>query len=137
MLPAGSPAALGPVRSLNERYPACGPGAERGAGRWPILPWVLLGGVLLLVAAAWWVGAGTVGGARVPFFWPLVPLGFFLVVVGFLLALRFAAGRWGWGGPRYWSGASSAEEILRERYARGEISEAEYRERLRVLGSPG
>ena len=35
--------------------------------------------------------------------------------------------RW-WGGPR-----ASDEAVLGERYARGEITEEEYRERLRVL----
>ena len=35
--------------------------------------------------------------------------------------------RW-WGSPR-----ASGEAVLGERYARGEITEDEYRERLRVL----
>ncbi|HEU5211738.1 MAG TPA: SHOCT domain-containing protein [Gaiellaceae bacterium] len=58
-------------------------------------------------------------------FWPLVPL-FWLLV--FFLFFRFVfwrgGGRWGYRrGP-------DPREILAERYARGEISYEEYRERL-------
>jgi putative membrane protein len=46
-----------------------------------------------------------------------------LVAVGF----AFRRGRWG---PHRWS---STEDVLAERYARGEISADEYRQRLGVL----
>jgi putative membrane protein len=57
--------------------------------------------------------------------WPLVPLVWFLVffmVVRFFF-LRGRRGPWAYRGP-------DARAILAERYARGEISNDEYRERL-------
>jgi putative membrane protein len=59
--------------------------------------------------------------------WPVFPL-FWLVVLGFALfaVLRFRRG----GG---WRSGRAAEDILAERYARGDISIEEYRERLSVL----
>jgi putative membrane protein len=61
-------------------------------------------------------------------FWPLVPL-FWLLVFFFFLRLFFWRGRrgpWAYDGPR----ESNARAILAERYARGEITYDEYRERL-------
>ncbi len=61
-------------------------------------------------------------------FWPLVPLAWLLVL---LLAFRFLF--WGrWGGGRRWDGGGP-RRILAERYARGEISHGEYRDRLSHL----
>jgi putative membrane protein len=59
--------------------------------------------------------------------WPLVPL-FWLLVFFVVLRLFFRRGRrgpwaYGYGGP-------DARAILAERYARGEITYDEYRERL-------
>jgi putative membrane protein len=73
-----------------------------------------------------------------PFFW-ILALGLF-----FFLGRRFWWGRCGHGagaerfGPGRYpgpvpGGPAAAEEILRERYARGDIDEAEYRQRLEVL----
>jgi putative membrane protein len=64
--------------------------------------------------------------------WPIFPifwLFFFGIVIFFLFRSR---GRWGHrpSGP-------SGEGVLAERYARGEINEQEYRERLSVLKSIG
>jgi putative membrane protein len=59
-------------------------------------------------------------------FWPIIPLFWFLL---FFLCVRlfFWRGRRGpWGYYR----APDARAILAERYARGEISHDEYRERL-------
>ena len=84
----------------------------------------------------WWPG---------PWFL-LFPLFWFLVVVGFIVFFatrrrRWAAtgrGPWGpsgpWSGP--WTGSvgrSPATAVLAERFARGEIDEAEYRARLETL----
>jgi putative membrane protein len=60
-------------------------------------------------------------------FWPLVPLFWFLA---FLLVLRWffwrgRRGAWGYCGYR----GPDARAILAERYARGEITHEEYRER--------
>jgi putative membrane protein len=60
--------------------------------------------------------------------WPIFPI-FWLLLVGFVIftVFRFRRGR----GP--WHPARSGEGVLAERYARGEISEDEFRDRLRVL----
>ncbi len=66
---------------------------------------------------------------------PLIPLLFF----GFWIFLLFFVRPWawrrrGWGGPgRGWSPSGSAEAVLAERFARGEVTEEEYRARLEVL----
>ena len=64
-------------------------------------------------------------------FWPLVPIFWFLV---FFLFIRvfFWRGRRGPWGP-YRQAVPDARAILAERYARGEISIEEYRERLSNL----
>jgi putative membrane protein len=70
----------------------------------------------MLADAGWWPGFGLL--------WVVLVWG----VVAFFFWRRR---RWwgGWrGGPR-----ASGEAVLGERYARGEITEEEYRERLRVL----
>jgi putative membrane protein len=66
------------------------------------------------------------GGPWFPFF-PLIPL-FWLLLIG---GLVFALVRW--GRPHGPTGLERAREILAERFARGEISPNEYRERLEAL----
>lgn len=63
-------------------------------------------------------------------FFPLIPL-FWITVFIFVLSLvrRRVGGPW----RGHWAGGSSPESVLGERYARGEIDEAEYRSRLEVL----
>jgi putative membrane protein len=58
-------------------------------------------------------------------FWSILVIAVVLIV----RALRDRDAR----GPR--DGSSSAEDILRQRFARGEIDDAEYRQRLQVLGN--
>jgi putative membrane protein len=57
-----------------------------------------------------------------------------LLVVGIILVLRLSA-RSGSDRmpPPQWGGGDSAEEILRRRFASGEIDEDEYRRRLDAL----
>jgi putative membrane protein len=66
------------------------------------------------------------------FFWfPFIPIFFF----GFWILVLFVFRPWAWG-RRGWgpgSPAGSAEAVLAERYARGEVTEEEYRARLEVL----
>jgi putative membrane protein len=76
-----------------------------------------------------------------PFFF-IFPLLWFLLfaTVIFLIARRARRGpRGGWGGP--WAAHASAGAdpvtLLGNRFARGEIDEAEYRSRLAVLRSEG
>jgi putative membrane protein len=58
----------------------------------------------------------------------LFPL-FWIVVIGLLI---FFARRT-WRRNHEWATARGGESVLRERYARGEIDETEYRQRLEVL----
>ena len=70
------------------------------------------GGTKMLAEAGWWPGFGLLW---IVFLWSVVAFFFWR--------------RRGWrGGPR-----ASGEAVLGERYARGEITEDEYRERLSVL----
>jgi putative membrane protein len=77
----------------------------------------------------WWPG---------PWFL-LIPLFWFLVVVGFVVFFGSRRRRWaaaGHGPCGPWSGTvgrSQATSVLAERFARGEIDEAEYRARLETL----
>ena len=58
--------------------------------------------------------------------WPIFPLFWILFWGAVIFAVfRFRGGRW--------RQAHSAQDVLAERYARGEISVQEYRERLSVL----
>ena len=71
------------------------------------------------------------------FIWPLVILGIILLVVFLVRGTTTRAP--GAGGeaarpPRGGTGRSRAQEILDERYARGELTDEEYQERLRQLG---
>src|SRR5215216_4333475 len=66
----------------------------------------------MLAHAAWWPGFGLLW---IVLFWGVV-------------VLFFRRRRGWWGGPR-----ASGEAVLGERYARVEITEDEYRQRLRVL----
>ena len=60
--------------------------------------------------------------------WPIFPIFWLLLLGGVIFALfRFRRGGAGW------RPGQSGEGVLAERYARGEISEQEYRERLSVL----
>ncbi|MGH2775352.1 MAG: SHOCT domain-containing protein [Actinomycetota bacterium] len=60
--------------------------------------------------------------------WPIFPL-LWLLVLGVVIFVLVRGRR---GGDR-WHHGQSAEGVLAERYARGEIAEEEYRERLEVL----
>ena len=60
--------------------------------------------------------------------WPIFPI-FWLLLWGVVIfALFRSRRRWG-----HWNQSHSPQDVLAERYARGEISEQEYRERLTVL----
>jgi putative membrane protein len=60
------------------------------------------------------------------FFGPLVMIGFFIICIAMLVFVMR-------GGTAQRAGAGSPIDILKERYARGEINETEYEERRRVL----
>ena len=58
--------------------------------------------------------------------WPIIPILWVALIFGFIFFLR----RTGCGRGHH---RSAGESVLGERYARGEIDEREYRERLDVL----
>lgn len=58
----------------------------------------------------------------------LFPL-FWILVIGLLIFI----GRRTWRANRRWAATQGGEGVLRERYARGEIDEKEYQQRLQVL----
>jgi putative membrane protein len=62
--------------------------------------------------------------------WPLVPLVWFLVLFTFVRIFFWRGRRGAWAGACGGSRRPSAEAILAERYARGEIGHEEYRDRL-------
>jgi putative membrane protein len=65
---------------------------------------------------------------------PLIPLLFFGFWIFLLVVIRpWAWRRRGWGPHGGWSPSGSAEAVLAERFARGEVTEEEYRARLEVL----
>jgi putative membrane protein len=118
--------------------PYCGPDGGRGWGFWPLIPVLLLAGGLLLTAVAWSFGGAGGWGGPAPFFWPIFPFGFFLFFVVVFFAFRFAwRGRGWWGGPLYWRPSSSAREVVRERYARGEISKEQLAKMIQDLDQVG
>ncbi|EMY33023.1 hypothetical protein D477_016987 [Arthrobacter crystallopoietes BAB-32] len=79
----------------------------------------------LLAHGPWGTGSG-------PGWWVLlIPL-FWILVIGFAV---FAVRRTWFRGRRQ-ENLLGAEGVLRERYARGEVDETEFRQRLEVLRSP-
>ena len=59
---------------------------------------------------------------------------FFIFIAFWLVRLLFLPWRWGWHyGRRYWRYGDSAYYILRERYARGEITREQFEEMMRDL----
>lgn len=64
-----------------------------------------------------------------------VPGGWWLLVlvVGLVLLVWGLAKAYGPGTRHQPGGGPSPEELLRERFARGELTEVEYRQRLQVL----
>ncbi len=71
------------------------------------------------------------GGYHFPFFFPFGFVFFFLIA---FFVLRMLLWPWGWGGRReHWHFHSDAEEILRQRYARGEITKEQFEQMARDL----
>ena len=53
------------------------------------------------------------------------------IFVGFFV-LRFFSWGW-WGGPGWYYGEDSAAQVLRERFARGEITQAQFEQMRKDL----
>lgn len=130
-------ATLGSGRETGTNDDYCG----RGAGFWwaPLIVFGTLAAVLVGLAVAVSTGwlPGPPWGGPYPVFWPLFPLGFFLVIFLVFFALRWSwwgsgrwrGGYWGYGGPA----GPGAREILRQRYARGEITREQLQQMIRDL----
>jgi putative membrane protein len=88
----------------------------------------LFGLLLAQPLDGWGLAWGGGSGGFFPFF-ALIPL-FWLVALGLVGWVMMRGVR-----PRDRSGAERARDILAERYARGEISSDEYRERLEHLAA--
>jgi putative membrane protein len=80
-------------------------------------------------------------GTYYPFGWGFFPFGFFFAffwIMAIFWFVRFLFWPWRWGmGRRYWGGnwgyGDRAYYILRERYARGEITKDQYDQMMRDL----
>ncbi|GAA3276044.1 SHOCT domain-containing protein [Paenarthrobacter aurescens] len=88
-----------------------------------------LGGVLAQVPATVAMHGPWGDGVAWPFFL-LFPL-FWILVIGLFIFIA----RRTWRRNHHWAATQGAEGVLRERYARGEIDETEFRQRLEVLRS--
>jgi putative membrane protein len=69
------------------------------------------------------------GQGRGGWFFPLIPI----LWIGLIFAFVFFGRRFWWRREHEFHGRASGESVLAERYARGEISEEDYRQRLAVL----
>lgn len=108
-----------------------------------ILPIAVLVALVTVGIVAWVVVGGPVRAGGTPIFWPFFPFGIFLLLFVVLFAVRAAMwGRggprgYGWGPGRGWGGPGSARQILRMRYARGEITSEQFQQMDRELRESG
>ena len=75
------------------------------------------------------------GGWFFPFLGPVMMLGFFAVaVIVVVLIVRWLGGTVHGGHTPHWPPGRTPLDLLKERFARGEIDASEYEERRRILG---
>ncbi len=69
------------------------------------------------------------------FGWFFFPFGFFFIFFIIFAVSRLFFWPWGWGWRRgyYWNHYGDAHEILRQRYARGEITKEQFDQMMRDL----
>ena len=65
----------------------------------------------------------------------VLPLPIYGTIWILVIALFIFVARRTWRRNQHWAAAQGAEGVLRERYARGEVDETEYRQRMEVLRS--
>ena len=80
----------------------------------------------------WWWGGGWYGMIFGPLFMILVLAA---VIGAVVLLVRWVGGPWQGTGPSYHGPDRTSLDILKERFARGEIDKNEFEERRRVLGA--
>lgn len=107
--------------------------------RWLWLPFVVAAVLIAGLAGAWLLAGPTApvyAQGALAWWWFPFPWLFLIPALFFFFVLRwFLWGGWGWGWGRY-GGAygDPAVEILRERFARGEITKDQYDSMMRDLG---
>ena len=118
------------MSNMNDPYP-CGYPSGRPWRFWPLIPLSIFGVLVVLFVVAWAMGVRPPWTGAAPVFWPIFPIGFFLGLLFLFIVLRWAlwGGWWGegWRVDSGWQLSTTPEEILRVRYARGEISSDEFR----------
>lgn len=120
------------------------PGSYRSSRRWAFAPLLIAAGLFAaFVGIALYAQAftGPPPGATYQWFWWFPFPWFIFIPVLFLtfFALRwYFWGGWWWGRAGWYYGGrfDPALEALRERYARGEITQQQYEEMKKELGRP-
>jgi uncharacterized membrane protein len=104
--------------------------------------WIAVSALALLVLIGIGFAVLDFFGPRTPmgYYYPFFPFGLFWGI--FLIFIIFGAFRWmfwgwRWGYRRSWRYYDSAHQILRERYAKGEITKEQYDQMSRDLEQQG
>lgn len=102
--------------------------------------WLLVPALLVVAFAAIAVGASLYFRPAAPqaYWWPWAPFGWFLIIplffIGFFVLRFFLWGAWGvWGGRGWYYHGDSAMQVLRERFARGEITKEQFEQMRKDL----
>lgn len=125
---------LGSGKELNTTY-------DGSRHRIHLFRWVIVGLLALLVVGslAFWGIALATGHAPFFFYRPFgfffFPFGFlfFFIFVFFIIRLAFWGSWWGWRGHYHGYYWGDAKEVLRQRYARGEIMKEQFDQMMRDL----
>jgi putative membrane protein len=112
--------------------------------RWVPFPVLAAVGVALVAIGVWLYAndPSALSTASPPWYgWPWFPFGwFFFIPIFFLIFFAFRWyfwGGWWWGqGAGYRWGYDASHEILRERYAKGEITKERFEQMMRDLDQP-
>lgn len=109
---------------------------QRPYRMWRWAPLLLLAGVFAVVLIVGLIVRVTSPGAPGPFWFPFFGFWWVFLFFAFFWAARWFFWPWGWGGGYYRRGYWPRDEsyyILRERYARGEITKEQYDQMMRDL----
>ena len=109
--------------------------------RWVLLPVLAAAGIAAASIAVWLYAyhASALPATTPPWSGWWFPFGWFLFIPVFFLiffAFRwFVWGGWWWGRGSYYGWNDPAHEILRKRFARGELTKEQYQQMMRDLDS--